>query len=253
MYKKKCIQSSLFVLMLVLFVSCVPYKEVLYFNDIKEKKAPVINPREQKKISPFDNLYIKVLSTDEKTAQIFNSTDPFRSELSSSLISYLVDEKGNINFPFAGEINVGGLTTSLASIKIQKTLSEYISNTAVIVKFIDNKVTLMGEVNHQGVFPFTVDKINIYDAISLAGGLTRYGDHKKVILIRQVNNEIKEYKLDLSDSKVIASETYYILPNDVIVVEPLRAVSRSYQNLTYMTILSTISTMVSVIVLYKIL
>jgi polysaccharide export outer membrane protein len=245
-------RSSLLVLMLVLVVSCVPYKEIRYFNDINETKEPVNNPREQKRISPFDNIYIKVLSTDEKTAQIFNSTDPLRTDFSTSLISYLVDEKGNIDFPFVGDINIGGLTTSQASSKIQKALSEYIANTAVIVKYIENKITVMGEVEHQGVYPFTDDKLNIYQAVSLAGGLTRYGNHKNVTLIRQVDNKIMQYKLDLSNSKIISSEFYYILPNDIVVIEPLRSVSRSYQNMTYGTILTTITTLIAVLYLFNV-
>jgi polysaccharide biosynthesis/export protein len=245
-------QSSLLLLISVLIVSCMPFKEVRYFNAKGELKGTIINPREQKKILPFDNLYIKVLSTDEKNALIFNTSDPTRSDLSTSLISYLVDEKGNINFPFVGDINIGGLTTSQASAKIQKSLSEYISNTAIVVKFIDNKVTVMGEVNHQGVFPFNTDKITIYDAVALAGGLTRYGNHKNVFLIRQVNNEIKKYKLDLANSTIIGSENYYILPNDVIVVEPLRNISWSYENITYSTILTTITTLIAVLVLFQV-
>jgi polysaccharide biosynthesis/export protein len=252
MNKIFCFQSSLILLIAVLFVSCMPFKEVKYFNDLGKIPAPANNPREQKKILPFDNLYIKVLSTDEKNALIFNTSDPLRSDLSTALISYLVDEKGNVNFPFVGDINIGGLTTSQASAKIQKALSEYISNTAVLVKFIDNKVTVMGEVNHQGVFPFTSDKINIYDAIALAGGFTRYGSHKNIYLIRQVNNELKQFKLDLSNSKIIGSENYYILPNDVIVVEPLRNISWSYENITYSTVLTTITTLIAVLVLFQV-
>lgn len=242
------LKNSLLILILVLIVSCVPYSKVRYFNDINEIKEPLNNPREQKRISPFDNIYIKVLSTDEKTSQIFNSTEPFRNDVSTiSLISYLVDEKGNVNFPFVGDINIGGLTPSQASAKIQKALSEYIANTAVIVKYIDNKVTILGEVDRQGVYSFTDDKINIYQAISLAGGLAKYGDHKNVILIRQVDNKIMQYKLDLSNSKIINTDLYYILPNDVIVIEPHRSVTRSYENVTYNAILSTISTILATI------
>jgi hypothetical protein len=53
--------------------------------------------------------------------------------------------------------------------------------------------------------------------------------------------------LDLSDSKIAAKDYYYILPNDVIVVEPLKALSSSYQNITYTTILSSITTLIAVL------
>ena len=89
------------------------------------------------------------------------------AEQSTGLLGYLVDEEGNVNFPFVGNINVASLTTAQASEKIQKALSDYVSNTSVTVKFVDNQVTVMGEVNRQGVFPFIQDKLNIYEAIGL--------------------------------------------------------------------------------------
>ena len=79
----------------------------------------------QKLIMPFDKLYIKVLSIDLQTSQIFNSTEEMRTRRYGSqvsLLGYLVDETGNVNFPFVGNINVGGLTTSQAAVKIQKAL-----------------------------------------------------------------------------------------------------------------------------------
>jgi polysaccharide export outer membrane protein len=236
--------------LLLMLASCVPYKNVRYFNDLDKLKDSYVNPREQKRISPFDNLYIKVLSTDEKTAQIFNATEQMQYNAPVNTISFLVDEKGNVNFPFAGNINVGGLTLAESSIKIQKALSDYMPNTAVIVKFIDNKLTVMGEVQRQGVFNFTDDKINIYEALSLAGGLTRFGSHKDIVLIRQENNKLVNYRLDLSDSKIVGTNLYYVLPNDVIVVEPLRQVSWSYQNMTYSTVLTTLTTVVAVLLYF---
>ncbi len=117
---------------------------------------------------------------------------------------------------------MGSLTTSQAAAKIQKALSEYVSNTSVIVKYIDNQVTVMGEVNRQGVFNFTQDKLNIYEALGLGGGVTRYGDRKNIILMRHEGEKIMHYRLNLSDSKIATKDYYYILPNDVIVVEPLK-------------------------------
>jgi polysaccharide export outer membrane protein len=166
---------------------------------------------------------------------------------SSNIIGYLVNEKGNLNFPFVGLINVAGLTTDQASKKIQDALNDYISNTAVVVKYIDNKVSIIGEVQRQGVYTFTQEKLNIYEALSLGGGLTRYGDHKNIVLIRQEGEKVMHYRLNLSDSKIAAKDYYYILPNDVIVVEPLKAVSSSYSNITFTTILSSITTLIAVL------
>ncbi len=231
-------------------VSCVPTAQLSYFNDMEELAQPTVNPRTQKLIKPFDKLYVRVLSIDLQTNQIFNATDEMRMGSYGStagLIGYLVDEDGNINFPFVGKINVVDLTTADAADKIQRALSDYVPQTSIIVKYVDNQVTVMGEVQRQGVYSFTQDKLNIYEALGLGGGITRYGDRKKVILIRNEEGKVLHYRLDLSDSKIANRSYYYVLPNDVIVVEPLKAISTSYSNITYTTILSTISTAIAVL------
>lgn len=239
--------KAVVILIMLFAASCVPTRQLNYFNDLNELEEPGVNPRTQKLIMPFDKLYIKVISIDLQTSQIFNATEEMRSSISNGILGYLVDEAGNVNFPFVGNINVLSLTTTQASEKIQKALSAYVSNTSVTVKYVDNQVTVMGEVSHQGVFPFIQDKLNIYEALGLGGGLTQYGDRKKIILIRNEGAKIMHYRLDLSDSKIADKDYYYILPNDVIVVEPLKALSSSYQNITYTTILSSITTLIAVL------
>ncbi len=108
---------------------------------------------------------------------------------------------------------------------------------------------MLGEVNNQGVYMFSQDKITIYEAISYGGGITRYGNRKNIILVRQEGDKIMHHKLNLSDSKIAGKDNYYVLPNDVIIVEPLNTISTSYQNVTYTTILTTITTLVAVLLL----
>ncbi len=243
------LMKAMILIMVWIFQSCVPASKLKYFNDIDEISTPRINPQTQKLIMPFDKLYIKVLSIDQQTSQIFSTNEEMRvgSFGGSAVIGYLVDEGGNINFPFVGSINVIGLNTAQASAKIQKSLSDYVSNISVIVKYIDNQVTVMGEVERQGVYNFNQDKISIYEAIGLGGGITRYGDRRNVILTRHVGEKIVHYRLNLSDSKIVSKEYYYIIPNDVIIVEPLNEISTSYSNITYTTILSSITTLIAVL------
>jgi len=243
----KCCIAGIVILM-VFIVSCVPTKQLKYFNDINDNSEEEVNPRIEKTIMPFDKLFIRVLSIDPQTSQIFNSPEEMRLGVGNNgIIGYLVNEAGDINFPFVGPINVVSLTTSQAAEKIQKALNDYVSNTSIIVKYIDNQITVIGEVLQQGVYPFTQDKLTIYDAIGLGGGLTRYGDRKNIILIRNVDNKIMQYRLNLSDSRITGNNFYYILPNDIIVVEPLKAVSTSYSNITFTTVLTSITTLIAVL------
>jgi polysaccharide export outer membrane protein len=253
MKKELFLSSRIFIaFLLLLFISsCVPVEKLSYFNDIDQLEKPVVNPKTHKVILPFDRIYIRVLSIDPQTRQIFDMPEEVRySDASSSIIGYLVDESGNIDFPFAGKINVGSLTVTEAAAKIQSALNEYVPNTTAVVKFIDNQVSVLGEVQQQGVYNFTQDKLNIYEALALGGGITRYGNRKNVVLIRQEGEKIMHHKLNLSDSKIASKDYYYVMPNDVIVVEPLKSVSSSYQNITYTTVLTSITTLVAVLLLF---
>jgi polysaccharide export outer membrane protein len=236
------------IILMAFISSCVPTKQLSYFNDIDELAKPVVNPKIQKVILPFDRLYIRILSIDPQTRSIFDFPNEIRyTEASTSVLGYLVDEGGNIDFPFVGKISVGSLSLTEAATKIQNALNEYVPNTTIIVKFIDNQVSVLGEVTRQGVFTFSQDKLNIYEALALGGGITRYGNRRNVILIRQEGDRIMHHKLNLADSKIASKDYYYILPNDVIVVEPLKSISTSYSNITYTTILSSITTLIAVL------
>lgn len=239
------IRASL--ILLIVIQSCVPVSKLSYFNNIERLQGSTVNPRTQKVIVPFDKLFIKVLSTDPQTRDIFSLNEEMRMDNAGSVIGYIVDERGNINFPFVGDITVSNLTIAQAAEKITQALSDYVAEISVVVKYIDNQVTVMGEVQRQGVYNFTQDKISIYEAIGLGGGITRYGDRKNVILTRNIGEKIVHYKLNLSDAKITSKEYYYVQPNDIIIVEPLNAISSSYSNITYTTILSSITTLIAIL------
>lgn len=248
--------SSLNVYLIIIYivistVSCVSYSKLSYINDIETLGEPIVNPRTPKIIMPYDNLFIRVISIDEQTIKIF-STSEGSVGTSPSFVTYLVDENGNILFPFVGSINVGGLTISQANQKIQTELNEYVSNTTIIVKSVENKISIMGEVQNPGVYTFTQNQLTIYEALALGGGLTRYGNRRNIAVIRQENGKILYNKLDVSDSKIASKEIYYIQSNDVIVVEPMRNIVWSYNSTTFSTFLNTITTILALyIVLFQ--
>jgi len=243
----------IFLILMVVFVSsCVPLAKLSYINDIDELQEPVVNPKVHKLIMPFDKLYIKVYSIDEKTNLLLSSNESMGSSSSTSMIGYYVDESGDIYYPLVGKIKVGGLSTIQASAKITETLNESVSVSSVIVRYIENNVTLVGEVNRQGSYPFNQDKLNIYEALALGGGISQYGNRKNIILIRQEGDKIMHHKLDLSDSKIAGKNYYYIQANDVIIVEPMRNLSTSFGNNTYSLVLSSISSIITVILFLRI-
>ncbi len=254
MQKKIGFRVHIILLFFIIFLanSCVPINKLRYLNDIDERQEPSVNPKGQKLIVPFDKLYIKVFSIDDKTNMLFSSSSNLASSASVNIVGYLVAEDGTINFPFIGKINLNGLNLEQASEKLGKSLNEYVSNATVEIKFIDNNITVFGEVQRPGTYPFNQQKLNIYEALALGGGISQFGDHKKVILIRQEGDKIMHHKLDLSNSRISEKDYYYILNNDVIIVEPLNSASWfRFNSSNYSTILSSITFLITIFFIFK--
>jgi polysaccharide biosynthesis/export protein len=236
-------------IMMVLITSCAPIEKLKFVSDAGPGsiKNDYFNDRSEKSIQPYDYLYIKIFSLDEKTNNIFNDRS---YSVDNELVSYAVDDKGDITMPFVGNINVKNLTVNQARERIEKSLSVYLNNISVTVRFVSNKVTLLGEVAIPGQHAFYDEKITVFQALGFAGGTSAYGDLTNVTLVREKDNVIKYYYLDLTKKAIASSEYYYLLPNDILIINPIKAKYRSLRDyglsLTA-TVLVSISAALSII------
>jgi polysaccharide export outer membrane protein len=238
--------SALFIL------SCVPKRKLSYLHDQKQKELvnTYMNIRPEKTVQPFDNVYIKVSSIDERTANIFESQNRAIGGPNIDLISYTVDQSGYINFPFVGEIYIKDLTLGQAQTRIEEEVSQYLSNISIIVKFVNNRVAVLGEVRMPGEYPFYRDQITIFQALSYASGFADYGDKENVMLIRESSNKVNYHYLDLTDKDIVSSEFYYIIPNDIIVVKAVNAKYRNLSLVNWPIFLTTITTAVTLYLIF---
>ncbi len=237
---------------LLFVVSCTPTRKLKYtINDGPlERKNEFYNDRSEKTIQPYDILYIKIYSLNERTMSVFS--DERGGIRDEELISYEVDDRGYINFPFIGDIYVKDLTVAQAKIKIEEELNKSVDKVSVRLRFVGNKVTVLGEVNSPGSFSFYDEKVTVFEAISLARGIGDFGDKTTVTLIRETDNRIKYQYLDLSSKDIVASDYYYLLPNDILIINPVRAKYRRMQDFTYLYILfSSISSVATVVALVR--
>ena len=235
---------------LILVAGCTPTSKLKYVENRGEdiNKNQYHNDRSEKTIQPYDYLYIRIYSLDEQTNSIFRERDYGTYE--TELISYAVDDVGNINFPFIGNINVKDLTINKAKDKIESSLSRYLNNVSVRVRFVSNKITILGEVYRPGQYAFYDEKVNIFQAIGFANGINTFGNKENITLIREKDNIIKYYYLDLTEKNIVASEFYYLLPNDVVIINPINAKYRElrvYPLTLVSTILSTIAILVALV------
>lgn len=229
------LNKILIVLSFFLLVSCIPQKKTIYMRDVSGKKSYInlytkaIEVTEAYTIQPRDYIYIRVLTPDEAVASLYNldvgqmNMNTMSDPGSMKFQSYQVSDEGNIDFPYVGQINVVNMTLKEVKVKMQEILKNHIDTFTLQVQLTNTQFTILGEVNSPGQYNMNKDQLTIFEAISLAGDLTIYGKRKKVKIVRPSTNGTKTISIDLTDLNLIDSQNYFVQPNDLIYVEPIKA------------------------------
>ena len=226
-------------------VSCVSNRRLNY---VQESREMAVQQRENMYFidEPMDNtirqgdeLYIQVTSADE-TQTNFNQ-ERRESVRDPSVISYTVDPNGTIKLPYINRIKLEGLTLYEASGRIEEELSQYLLYPSVFIRFVNNKVTILGEVNRPGVYVFNYKSINILQAIGYANDVSTFGNRQEVLIIRDEGGYNSKYTIDLTSDELLTSEFYLIKSNDIIYVEPMKRKKWDMDTFPYNLILSVAS------------
>lgn len=221
--------------MITIFLSsCITNKDVVYLQDkgtVVEDSLAVKEAMKPYRVQVNDQLKITVKTQGEdvqKVTEIFNQTTvtPGNSQEDLYFSGNTVDLHGNIEFPILGEINVLGFTLDEIEAEIEKSLYEsYFKDTAkiyVTVKLPGLKYTTIGEIGNKGSQVLFQDRVNIIEALANAGDISQTGDRKDVLIIRQYPDGQKIHHIDVTDIAAMQSEFYYIKPNDILLVKPLK-------------------------------
>ena len=226
-----------FLACLFLFAACEPRRNLVYFSEGNPKASVALPMVTEIKIQQDDILRIFVTTLSVESNALFNP--------SASEIGYRVDNGGNINFPIIGQIKVDGLTIAQAQIKVSKEVEKYAKNPNVAVQFLNFKITVIGEVNRPNSFSVINDRINVLEALGLAGDMTIYGKRNNVLIIRQNGNERTMARINMNNRDVLNSPFFNLKQNDIVYVEPDRAKAATIsQNNRYIPL--AITTLVSI-------
>ncbi len=220
-----------FILCSVIIAGCTSYKNVPYMqnpevvNDLEEAL-----PLYDAKIMPKDLLTITVNSSDAEAVAPFNLIvqSPINVARTNtltqqpSLQQYLVNNDGTIDFPKLGKLTVGGLTKSEAEDLIREKLGRYLQEVPIVtVRMSNYKIAVLGEVARPGMFTVSNEKVNVLEALAMAGDLTVWGVRDNVKLIREDAIGKREIiTLDLNNAEIVTSPYYYLKQNDVLYVSP---------------------------------
>ena len=256
MYSKNFIYNPFGLVLIIILVtasSCsTPLRKVTYLNDIKTNHVHDNGPRpEVYRIKPNDQLFIQVISDDPLNAAFLNlpgiqgGISGGGSQNSMEIITYLVDEAGNIEYPYLGQIEVEGLTLAEVNDKIQKQVDMYLESASVFVKLVNRNITVLGEVRAPGQKLMVKNQLTIFEALGTAGDITDYGNRQNIKIIREFSDGKIIAELDLTDPEIIFSPYYYVLPHDIIYVEYSTKVYGA-KNLPYAAPLSITASVISI-------
>lgn len=229
---------SYFILAVLLLTACQSYKKVPYLQNVE-----VVEQVQQEenlydaKIMPKDLLTIVVSCTNPELAIPFNLTvatsasGAIAKQVTTQpvLQQYLVDNEGKINFPVLGELKVGGLTKKQAEQMVVEKLKPYMKETPIVtVRMVNYKISVIGEVARPGTFTISNEKVNLLEALAMAGDMTVYGLRDNVKLIREDAAGKQEIiTLDLNKAETILSPYYWLQQNDIVYVTPNKAKARN--------------------------
>ncbi len=226
---KSCCYIGL--LLSFLFASCGRYQQIPYFQDLKLNSPQledinnfasptiqkddvlgiIVSSASVEASSPFNNKLSRVNSNNED-ASAGNPINPYEG--------YLVDANGEIQFPVLGTLKVTGLTTTQLREILVKKLTPYLKNPAIIARIINMKVSVLGDVAKPDVYPVKTERINVLEALALAGDLTITAKRKEVILIREQDGKRAYIPINLNSKQLFTSDYYYLKSNDILYVQP---------------------------------
>lgn len=233
--------TSVVILLVFLTQSCVTYKNPAYFQDFADTANPYIAktiPFKTPVIQPDDILSITIQTIDNDISALLNNnvglngnsaampvTGGATAQANGSAVpqmvnGYLVDKDGMVELPFVGKVKLSGLTTSEAKELIKKEVEKQFNNPMVNVRFANFKITVLGEVLRPAAYISPNERVNIFDAVGMAGDITIYGKKESVLLLRDTLGDKKMIRLNLNSKDIISSPYFYLQPNDIVYVEP---------------------------------
>lgn len=249
-----------FVLAMLLLTSCAEKRNLVYFSDVQQNDAfqMAITNSHEPKIQPGDIVAITVSSLDPSSNAMFNTganvqgTNVTANSAGSTNLGkegYLVGTDGSINFPIIGKIKLSELTITQAHSRMAEELNRYVKEPIVNLRYLNFKVTVIGEVNRPSTFAVDNDRVNVLEALGMAGDMTAYGKRENVLVIRERDGKRHMARLDLNSSTAFNSPFFQLQQNDIVYVEPdLMKEKNVSRNPNTIPILLGITSVVTIIV-----
>lgn len=258
--RKKVKILSFLVLTAIVASSCVTQKKMTYLREVTAASADSINahftPKSEITIKPADVLTIFVSALDQEAVSPYNLymvnfNDPGSTQVRTTpnLLTYRVDEEGNIEMPVLGKLHVEGMVRQELENMIKGLLEKQVVKPMVQVNLISPKVSVLGEVARPGSVSISNGRLTLLEALAAVGDMTPYGRRDNLLISREVDGKMEFARIDMTKDDIYSSPYYYLQQNDVVYVSPnkVRAINSANVSLWLSTV-STIASAATVIV-----
>ncbi|MBL4710641.1 MAG: polysaccharide biosynthesis/export family protein [Flavobacteriales bacterium] len=252
--KLSCI--SILIVLIASLSSCISTKKIVYVESkTNENTSQTYTPQKRVyKIKPGDRFYIKITDAlSDISFDVLNGGASSKVGQQANVIlqtptiqDYLVNENGKIDFPLLGDIDAEGKTITELTNHVKESCKGYISNPSVKLYMTNYNITILGEVNNPSVFQLITHTPTFFDAVGLAKDLTDFADRKRVKIIRREGDNVTINYVDITEPAFISSDYYYLQPNDIVHVMPLKVKKFNRDNALPL-LLSSIATILTII------
>lgn len=211
--------------------SCTSQKKLRnnYLENLRDTTGKDVAMVAQPVVQKGDLLSIRVYSkahgVDLSVDAPYNLTEQ-TSVGGTAASGFLVDQNGNIEYPALGVVHVEGLTREEVTVLIKSKLTDsadplksQLTNPSVIVRFLNYRITVLGEVKAPGTYTLPTERVTILEALGLAGDVTEFGKKSTVKVIRETNGQREIGTIDLTSGEMFDSRYYRLQQNDIVMVE----------------------------------
>lgn len=241
---------------LVFLSSCTRHAQLVYLQRKDDSlKTMDFFPKERPeyRIQSSDILYIRVYTLNQEISDLINQTSGasqqnlFQNETEIYINGYTVTDSGYIDIPVLGRIEVINKTVDQAITAVREKAGIYLKDATIVLKLISFKFSVLGEVARPGTYNNYNNQLTVLEAISMAGDITDYGNRKKVLVLRPSKTGTKTFRLDLTKIDLLKSEGFFLLPNDIVYIEPIKSKMVKINIPTFSLFLTGLSTLILIL------
>lgn len=218
-------QIIILVISLAALFSCKTTKNSYYFQNLQRDTTikTAVAASVESKIKKNDQLSIVISSLNPQEDAVYNAAAlslGMSTAGSGASVGYQVDAKGEIQVHRIGNLKAEGMTRKELKSKLESSLSPYLKDPVVTVRYLNHRVTILGEVVKPQVISMPEERMSLLEVLGASGDVTPFARRDNILVIRETESGKQFKRLNLENHSIFTSDWYYLKPDDVVYVEP---------------------------------